>query len=146
MVVTKKKKSVRRSVMGSNFAVVPRGLSEILVERELVTREQLENALKLQRDDGKEIGDILVEQGLITQDDLLTAISFRLGVPLIDLKQQEVQRPAIDLIPEKMARKYNVLPFEIVDSCLVLVMANPEDNLAYMEAESVSGKRIVPAC
>lgn len=126
------------------ISVAPKNLGETLVERGLITEKQLENALELQRKDGKGIRDILVEQGLVTADDLAMATSICLGIPLIDLKQQKPQPEALALIPEKLARKYNVLPLDVVDSCLVLVMANPEDSLAYQDAESWSGKRIEP--
>jgi len=119
-------------------------LGEILVESELITAEQLEKALELQRQDSGELSDILLKQGVITQDDLVTTTSLRLGIPVIDLKRQKAQPKAIDLIPGTLARKYNVLPLEIVDNCLVLVMANPEDSLAYRDAQSVSGKIIEP--
>ena len=144
MTATKTRKRVKRNVTRSRTLVTPKNLGEILVERELVTAEQLESALKLQRGNGKEIGDILVERGIISQDDLLTANSLRLGVPLVDLKQREAQQQAIDLIPGRLAHKYNVLPLEIVDSCLMLAMANPEDGLAYQDVQSVSGMRITP--
>ena len=138
------RKRPRRNVTEPIISLVPQNLGQMLVERGLVTTEQLENASKLQLENGGELGDILLEQGVITSGALLTVNSLRLGIPLIDLKQQQPQRQAIDLIPDKLARKYNVLPLEIADSCLVLVMANPENILAYQDAQSVSRMRIKP--
>jgi len=126
------------------MSVESKKLGEILVERELITREQLEKAVKLQRKDGRGLGDILVEQELVTPDDLIMATSLCLGVPLIDLNEQKPQPQAIALIPQALARKYNILPLDIVDNCLVLVMANPEDSLAYQDVQDVAGKIVEP--
>lgn len=124
---------------------VSSALGNLLLERQLITAEELDRALNVQQQDGGELEDILLEQDLITSESLLELSSLRLGVPLIDLKQRQPQPEAIQLIPEKLARKYNVLPLEIVDGCLLLVMANAEDLLAYQDAESVSGMRVIPA-
>ena len=131
-------------MVGSLTPVAPKHLGEILVERELITTEQLEDALEQQRKNGKEMGDILTGQGLVTQDDLITATSLCLGIPLIDLNQQKPQRKALSLIPRALAKKYNVLPLDIVDNCLVLAMANPEDRMAYQDIQEVAGKIVEP--
>lgn len=127
------------------MSVEPKQLGEVLIERELITTEQLNEALELQRKNGgRGVGDILAEQGLVTQDDLVTATSLCLGIPLIDLNRQKPQHKAIGLIPSALARKYNVLPLDIVDNCLVLVMAHPEDSRAYHDIQEVAGKIVEP--
>ncbi len=102
-------------------------LGEMLVEENLITAEQLENALKLQREQGGKLGNILVNQGLIKEGELAVVHSVQMNVPLIDLKRHVVQPDVLQLIPEDMARKHTLIPLDMVSGSLVVVMADPED-------------------
>jgi len=102
-------------------------LGEMLVEENLITAEQLENALKLQREQGGKLGNILVNQGVVKEGELAVVHSVQMNVPLIDLKRHVVQAEVLQLIPEDMARKHTLIPLDIVGGSLVVVMADPED-------------------
>ena len=93
---------------------IRKSLGEMLVEENLVTAEQLENALELQRRQGGKLSEILVNQGLVKAEDLATMLSVQLKVPLIDLKRHVVQPNALRLIPEDMAKKHTLIPLDIV--------------------------------
>ena len=119
--------------MESNKETIPaaktpkKSLGEMLIENKLVTAEQLDNALKLQQQQGGKLGEILVKQGLIKAEELAAVLSVGLNLPLIDLKRHMVQPNAIQLIPEDMARKHTLIPLDVVGDSLVVVMADPED-------------------
>ncbi len=139
------KKTEPRSGDNNSTALPPnKSLGEILVARNLITTHQLETALKLQQGDGRELGNILVHQRLITPEDLLEINSVHLGIPTVNLRTQEAQAEAIALIPETLARKYDILPLEVHNGSLTLAMANPENYHACQDAQMVSGKRIIP--
>jgi len=104
-----------------------KSLGEMLVEESLITAEQLENALELQRRQGGKLSEILMNQGLVKAEDLATVLSVQLNIPLIDLKRHMIQPNALRLIPEDMARKHILIPLDVVDDSLVVVMADPED-------------------
>jgi len=104
-----------------------KSLGEMLVEENLITAEQLENALELQRRQGGKLSEILMNQELVKAEDLATVLSVQLNVPLIDLKRHMIQPNALRLIPEDMARKHILIPLDVVDDSLVVVMADPED-------------------
>ena len=109
----------------SIITTVNRNLGDILVQAGLITPEQLENALTLQKEKGREIGQILVEQNLITAQELASLTGLQWNIPYIDVTQQRIQPEAMELIPEEMARKYNVVPLEITDGALVIAMEQP---------------------
>jgi general secretion pathway protein E len=104
-----------------------KSLGEMLVEEKLITQEQLEGALALQRQQGGKLSDILINQGLIKAEKLAVMLSINLNLPLIDLKRHTVQPNTLRLIPEEMARKHNLIPLDIINDALVVVMADPED-------------------
>lgn len=104
-----------------------KSLGDILVEEKLITPAQLESAHNLQRQQGGKLGDILLKQGLIKAEQLAIVLSIYLNLPLIDLKRHTVQPRALRLIPEEMARKHALIPLDIVNDSLMVVMADPED-------------------
>jgi len=104
-----------------------KSLGEMLVEENLITSEQLESALELQRREGGKFSDILVNQGLVKPEDLAAVYSIQLNVPLIDLKRHAIQPGALRMVPEDMARKHTLIPLDVVGDSLVVAMADPED-------------------
>jgi general secretion pathway protein E len=104
-----------------------KSLGDILVEEKLITPAQLESARTLQRQQGGKLSDILTKQGLVKAEQLAIVLSIHLNLPLIDLKRHKVQPQALRLIPEEMARKYTLIPLDIVNDSLMIVMADPED-------------------
>ncbi len=102
-------------------------LGEMLVEENLITPEQLENALEAQHKQGGKLSDILVNSGYVKAEDLAAVLSIQLNVPLIDLKRHGIQSNALRLIPEEMARKHTLIPLDIVDDALLVVMSDPGD-------------------
>jgi len=102
-----------------------RGLGDILIRAGIITPEQLQNALKTQEQEGGEIGNILVEQGLITSHELASITGLQWNIPFIDVTQQHIQPEALKLIPEATARKYNVIPLQVVDGTLIVAMEQP---------------------
>jgi general secretion pathway protein E len=104
-----------------------KSLGDMLVEEKLVTPEQLESALAIQRQKGGKLSEILLKQGLVKAEDLAVMLSIQLKLPLIDLRRHAVQPQALRLIPEEMARKHALIPLDIVNNSLMVVMADPED-------------------
>jgi general secretion pathway protein E len=107
--------------------VAPKSLGEMLVEEKLITPAQLENALAQQRQQGGTLSELLLRQGMVKAEQLAVILSIKLNLPLIDLKRHVIQPQALRLIPEEMARKYMLIPMDIVNDSLMVVMADPED-------------------
>ncbi len=105
----------------------PKSLGEMLVEEKLITQKQLESALERQRQEGGTLSDILLRQGTVKAEQLAVILSIKLNLPLIDLKRHVIQPRALRLIPEEMARKHTLIPMDIVNDSLMVVMADPED-------------------
>ncbi|MCR4393511.1 MAG: ATPase, T2SS/T4P/T4SS family, partial [Dehalococcoidales bacterium] len=117
-------------------------LGEILVEQKLITPEELEQVLELQRKEGGRLGDILVKQGLVSMEDLLSILSVQFNVPVADLKKQQFKSEALSLIPEELARRYTIIPLDVVDDTLIIAMAYPDDVRTIRDISTRTGKRI----
>jgi general secretion pathway protein E len=104
-----------------------KSLGDMLIEEKLITPAQLESALALQRQQGGTLSDILLRQHIVKAEQLAIILSIKLNLPLIDLRRHVIQPQALRLIPEDMARKYMLIPMDIVNDSLMVVMADPED-------------------
>jgi general secretion pathway protein E len=121
---------------------VKKSLGEMLIEENLITPAQLENALARQRQQGGKLSDILLQQGLVKAEQLAIVLSIHLNLPLIDLKRHTVQPEALRLIPEDMARKHMLIPLDIVNDSLMVVMADPEDIRTIEDVKAQAKMRI----
>lgn len=119
-----------------------KSLGEMLIEEKLITREQLENAQKLQQQNGGKLSDTLVKQGMVKPEELAVILSIQLNLPLIDLKRHKVQPESLRLIPEEIARKYTLIPLDIVKDSLMVVMADPEDIRTIEDIKALVNMRI----
>jgi len=108
---------------------IRKSLAEMLVEENLITSEQLEQALELQRRDGRKLTEVLVNQGMVKAKDLAAVLSVQLNVPLIDLKGHMVQPNALRLIPEHTARKHTLIPLDVVGDTLVVLWLTPRTSV-----------------
>ena len=120
-------------------------LGQLLIENNLITEQELEDALEFQRSVGGKLGDILLQQGLVKPEELAEILSNQLNVPYIDLKNRLVQPEAIRLIPERMARANIFIPLEVVSDSLLVVMAYPEDIRTIREIRAKTNLRVLVA-
>jgi type IV pilus assembly protein PilB len=103
-------------------------LGAVLAQNGLLTQTQLERALAEKEETGERLGEIVVRHGWISGRDLAGALALQHGLDFVDLGQAEVDPSAAELLPEKLARRYNALPVSFVDGATVLVaVADPTD-------------------
>ena len=106
----------------------PKGtLGESLVQKQVITAEQLEQAQEKQKEQGGKLSEILINMGFVKVEELASFLSIMWNVPLIDLKTHVVQPEALALIPEELARKHLFIPLQIIGDSLMVVMADPDD-------------------
>ena len=102
-------------------------IGDLLVEQKVITESQLEKALEMQRKEGGLLGENLIKQGLIKYDTLLELLSSQLNVPIMNMKGRIIDNEVLAQVPEKIARERNIIPVEMTDNKLIIVMGRPED-------------------
>lgn len=102
-------------------------IGEVLRDLGRISDEQFELAREVHLRDGRPLAEIVVEQRAATPTDVVSALSLVLNVPLIDLKRHQVNPDVLRLVPEQTARKYNIVPLDIVGDRLIVVMEDPRD-------------------
>ena len=105
----------------------PLRLGEMLIERRLITAEDLERGLELQRERGDKLGKILVDLGFIAMRDVLAALSEQMAVPLVTLDQPPPASPEIEGLSPRFLRQCRAIPVALDGDTLTLAMADPLD-------------------
>lgn len=119
-------------------------LGDLLMEAGLITQEQLENALKLQKTTGKKLGEVLISEGVVTQEDIVQVLEFQLGIPHVILEKYNINQAACLLIPESIARRYELIPISQQNGVLTVAMSDPLNVFAIDDVTIYSGMEVVP--
>jgi len=100
-------------------------LGEILLKYGKITEEQLYDALEKQKKSNRKLGEILVDEGYVTESDIVEVLEFQLGFPHVDLDKYAINPNVISLVPENIARRYDLIPIDKKDNYLLVAMADP---------------------
>jgi len=121
-----------------------KSLTEMLLESQILTQEQLQEAIAEQGRTGGRLEDILSDQDVITAEQLAIFTSLQLGVPFVNLKKQNIDPMALEMLPENLCRKYGVLPLEAYDGTVVMAMGDPSNIQVLDELTAYLRKHIDP--
>ncbi|MFH0826650.1 MAG: ATPase, T2SS/T4P/T4SS family [Candidatus Omnitrophota bacterium] len=119
-------------------------LKEILINKKLLTQEQLDKALEVQRQKGGKLSDIIIGLKFIKESELISSLSEGLGLPLIDLKRFKIDSDVAKIISNDIARQYQVMPIAKMGDVVTLAMADPLNIFAIDAVSSLTGYRINP--
>ena len=117
-------------------------LGQILIKRNLISQDQLKEALEVQKKERGFLGEILVKLGYITERDIVVALIVQCGFPYIAVNKYEIDPKVLQLISEDIARKYHVITLDRVGDVLSVVMANPLDSAMLEELENITHCKI----
>jgi twitching motility protein PilT len=127
-----------------NKAPEKQKIGEILVKSGLINTSQLKQVLRRQTQVGGHLGSILIEMGFITIDDLIHCLGKKLGVPGVNLFEQDIKPELLSLLPVDKMKAMKILPISLNATTVTVAMANPQDFMAVSEIEFVLGKKIHP--
>ncbi len=100
-----------------------RPIGRVLVKMGRLTRDQVHEALGIQKEKGSPIGQILIDLGYIDENALTFALAFQAGMEFVDLEKFDVPDDVIKQIPAQMANAYKLIPLEYDESAKRLVVA-----------------------
>jgi len=108
-------------------------LGDLLIQGELITQAQLEEALANQKKSGRKLGQILIDDHYVTEDQILQTLSEQLKVPYVDLLHYKYNPEIVRLIPEIQARRFRVIALARDESGILVGMADPTNIFAFDE-------------
>ncbi|HEV2231926.1 MAG TPA: type IV-A pilus assembly ATPase PilB [Terriglobia bacterium] len=119
-------------------------LGELLLKENLISADQLKQALEHQKSSGGRLGNSLVKLGFLSDDEVTAVLSRQYGVPSINLGYFEVDASVTKLIPMETAMKYQILPLSRVGSSLTVAMVDPTNVFAMDDIKFMTGFNIEP--
>lgn len=119
-------------------------LTELLINNKLLTQEQLDKALEVQRQKGGRLSDIIIDLKFIKENELISTLSQGLGLPLIDLRRIRIDTEIVKIIPVDIARHYLIIPISKMPDTITLAMADPLNIFAIDDVVALTGYKINP--
>jgi len=100
-------------------------LGDILIDCNLITMDQLKQALAFQKEKGVKLGQALIDLGFVTEDDIIWALGNQLNISFIHLNPQIVDPSVLKLISPDFAKEYRIMPLHKMGSQLSVCMVDP---------------------
>lgn len=119
-------------------------LGDLLIAAGAISKQQLDEALRLQKQSGQRLGDVLIENNIITEQQLIDTLQMQLGVDFIDLTAVSIPVELAKFVPRAIAKKYSVVPVKLVKDELYVAMSDPLNFFAQEEIKAASRKQVVP--
>lgn len=119
-------------------------MGDILIESGAISKEQMQEALVVQKRTNKRISQIMLEEGFITEEKLAEILEQQLGIPQVNLYNYQIDPEAVTSIPFHLAQRYQVVPLGMRDQRLILAMADPMNIIALDDVAMVTGKEVDP--
>jgi type IV pilus assembly protein PilB len=115
-------------------------LGELLIERGVITRVQLDAAIEYQKNNkGVLFGEALIRLGNATEEDIAQALTCQYGFPYLPLSNYEIDIEILAAVPVHMCEQFCLIPIDKIGKSLTLAMSNPLNIRAVEDVELLSG-------
>jgi len=115
---------------------------EILIKSKQLSKEQLDKAIEVQKVKQAPLRKILIQQKLITEDQLLSLLSEELFIPTLHLAKYKFDPEILNLIPERLAKQYSIIPLSRIGNTLTVAMSDPLNIFALDDLKTLTGCNI----
>ena len=122
--------------------IIPTQLGELLIDCKLITVQQLEEGLVLQKEKGGLLGQILVGLHYVTEEAIAQALTAQYGFPYLPLGGYEIDPEVAKIIPEHVAKQYGLIAVDRVGSILTVAMSNPLNTQAIEDIEMLTHYKV----
>jgi type IV pilus assembly protein PilB len=112
---------------------------ELLVRGGVVTRDQLSEAQKKERENGSSITREIVRLGYTSEQILGEFLAKQFGIETVDLTPGEIDDAVFSLVPPQILQKHQLVPYKLLGSTLTVAMSDPTDLVAINEVKFVTG-------
>ena len=122
--------------------LITKQLGELLLEKGIINQAQLDKALKIQKEKSGLIGQIFVALGYVKEEEIAQVLTVQYGFPYLPLESYEISDDMIKLIPENVAKQYNLIAIDRIGNLLTISMSNPLNIQATEDIETFSGCKV----
>lgn len=122
-------------------------IKDVLVNSGIISLEDLERGLEIQKETGCKLMEALADEGFVTEENLAKALSEQLHYDLIELQNVEIDEAILMLVPVSVLKQYKVLPLGYSEDNMMLrvAMADPMDIAALDDINIITNMQVEPA-
>lgn len=118
--------------------IIQKQLGELLVESQVITPQNLNEGLRIQKEKGGLIGQILINLGYASEQAIAQALTVQYGFPYLPLSEYEIDPDTAKIIPETLAREHGLVAVDRLGHILTVAMCNPLNTQAIQEVEKTT--------
>ena len=113
-----------------------------LIDAKKLTKDEVDEAIALQKKSGITLDKALIEKGHVKEQDLLALLVRELNIPFINLSKYKIDPELQEIIPERIARQYNIIPLSMLDYTLTIALSDPFNIFITDDLKNITGKEI----
>ncbi len=126
------------------MAIQKKRLGEILIDAGCLTEDKLNEALRLQKNEGERLGRVLINHGLVSEKEMLDALHTQMGFSIVDPELIDIPEKIIQMIPYPLVKRYNAIPVKLENGYLTVVMEDPLNFVAIEDIHVATQCEIIP--
>ena len=115
---------------------------ELLLKSKQLSKERLEKALQIQKEKQIPLRKVFAEEGIISEEKLISLLSEQLYIPTLHLAKYRFDFEITNLIPERVAKLYNIIPLSRIGNTLTVAMSDPLNIFALDDLKTITGCNI----
>ncbi|OGX17332.1 MAG: hypothetical protein A3K83_01350 [Omnitrophica WOR_2 bacterium RBG_13_44_8b] len=123
--------------------ILRKRIGDLLLERRIITQQQLARALEEQKNKGGYVSQHLIALGFATELDIATCLSNQYNFAYLPLKNYVISQDVLDTIPLKWIRIYTLLPVDKIGNTLSVVMADPLNEGVIEMLQQITGCEVM---
>jgi hypothetical protein len=105
-------------------------IGELLVKYGIINDTQLQEALTLQKNQGKKLGEILSELGYLTSEQLIWVLSEQVDIPYVDVQSEMLDEELLNSYPREILVANNILPLYATSDMVYIAIGDPTNSIA----------------
>lgn len=117
-------------------------LGQLLLKAKLIDEAQLQEALRVQRLEGKRLGSVLLKLGFVNEESLITFLSRQYNTPAINLSEYRLDPAVLKLVPAETAKRYLLVPISKEGASLKVAVSDPSNNFAIDDVRFLTGMKV----
>ncbi|WMJ81386.1 GspE/PulE family protein [Clostridium sp. MB40-C1] len=119
-------------------------LKNALIKDQVISLNDYNEVLEIKDKTKEELLHILIENNYVERDLMYKILKDNFNINSIELDNTDVENDVIKVLPEDIARKYNVMPFKIKDSNLLIAMVDPLNEIIIDDIRFITNKDVIP--
>lgn len=119
-------------------------IGDVLVESGMISKDQLAEALNIQKKSSKKVGEILIDLGYINEKQIIEVLEFHLGIPHVQLERFYISSDITSLISENIANRHQLIPVKREKNRLTVAMVDPLNFFAIDDVKIATGLEVIP--